>query len=368
MNTKIYFDEAGNSGDNLLDKEQPIYVLSSHNFNEEETRRILGPLLLLNNREIHFYNLCKSKKYHKSIIEVLNNNLLDCTRVVMTAADKRFALWCNIVDKLVEPFYAGILNEDMNKGGQKLQLANILFGMQNKIDDKNLIEDFLQSFQNYYRERDLNKQEDYKNDFLVALGRIEMIEDEDVREFFGYISMCNTFGLWDSSGQKYSLDLSITEFNYSCKQWGKILQEKFNVFHDNSKQIDHWKEYIYFLSDERISETVVGYGDRKHIYPLKIQKLELIDSKTSIEIQLADLFASSLSYYLRKRKKGIEEPFLDELAETRFFKLKCFMQIGAGLNMDSEKFAKEMLEIGVDGVDFIVEQEQKYLKNNSQEE
>ena len=59
---------------------------------------------------------------------------------------------------------------------------------------------------------------------------------------------------------------------------------------------------------------------------------------------------------------GINEPFLKELAETRFFKLKCFMQIGTGLNLDSEKFAKEMQDVGVDGVDFIVEQEQKYLR------
>jgi hypothetical protein len=362
MNTKVFFDEAGNSGDNLLDKDQPVYVLASHNFNEDETRLILAPLLSLKNGEIHFYKLCKSSKNYKKIIDALNNELLDCSRIVMTTIDKRFALWCNIVDKLVEPFYAEVLNEDMNKGGRKLQLANILYWMQNKIEDKELIEDFLQSFQNYYREKDLKKQEDYKNDFLVALGRIEMIEDEDVREFFGYISMCNAFDLWDRPGQKYSLDFSISEFNYSCNRWGEILQEKFNVYHDNSKQIEHWKEYIKFMADERIPETVVGYGDRKHVYPLKIDRLELVDSKESIEIQLADLFASSLSYYLRKMYNGINEPFLKELAETRFFKLKCFMQIGTGLNLDSEKFAKEMQDVGVDGVDFIVEQEQKYLR------
>lgn len=167
MNTKVFFDEAGNSGDNLLDKDQPVYVLASHNFNEDETRLILAPLLSLKNGEIHFYKLCKSSKNYKKIIDALNNELLDCSRIVMTTIDKRFALWCNIVDKLVEPFYAEVLNEDMNKGGRKLQLANILYWMQNKIEDKELIEDFLQSFQNYYREKDLKKQEDYKMIFLL---------------------------------------------------------------------------------------------------------------------------------------------------------------------------------------------------------
>lgn len=362
MNKKVYFDEAGNSGDNLLDKDQPIYVLASHNFNREETEQILTPILSLSTEEIHFYKLRKSKKYYSVIIEVLNNELLDYSRIVMTAAHKRFALWCNIVDKLVEPLYANILKEDMNKGGRKLQLANILYWLQHKIKDKELIEDFLQSFQNYYREKDFEKQEDYKDDLLIALGRIEMIEDEDVKEFFGYISMCNTFNLWDTPGQKYSLDFSISEFNYSCYRWGEILQEKFNVYHDNSKQIEHWKEYISFIADERIPETVVGYGDRKHSYPLKINNLELVDSKIHLEVQLADLFASSLSYYFRKTLDGTEEPFLKELAETRFFKLECFKQIGYGLNLDAEKFAKEMQDVGVDGVNFIVEQGQKYFK------
>ena len=362
MSTKIFFDEAGNSGDNLLDKDQPIYVLASHNFNEKEARQILAPLITQKEGEIHFSKIYKYRKYHKGIIEVLNNELLDCSRIVMATTDKRFALWCNIVDKLVEPFYAEVLNEDMNKGGRKLQLANILYSLQNRIEDKELIEEFLLSFQSYYREKDLDKRNGFKEDFLIALGRIEMIEDEYVQEFFGYISMCNVFNLWDKPGHKYLLDLSVSEFNYSCNRWGEILEQKFDVYHDNSKQIEYWTEWITFTTDERIPETVVGYGNRKHVYPLKIRKLELVDSKNSIEIQLADLFASSTSYYLRKTTNKANEQFIKELAETRFFKLQCFMQIGPELNLDLEKFAEEMQEDGVDAVDFITEQSHKYFK------
>lgn len=262
MNTKVYFDEAGNSGDNLLDEDQPVHVLASHNFNEAETKEILAPLLAQKGDEIHFYKLCRRKRKRGTIIEVLNNELLDCSRVVITAGHKRFALWCNIVDKLVEPFYAYILKEDMNKGGQKLQFANLLYLLQDRIEDKELIEDFLKSFQNYYREKNTNKRDDYKEDFLIALRRIEMIEDEGVKLFFGYISMSHMFGLWDEPELKYSLDFTLSQFNYSCNRWGEILNQKFNVYHDNSKQIEYWDDYIKFMSDGRIPETLVGYGDR----------------------------------------------------------------------------------------------------------
>lgn len=52
----IYFDEAGNSGQNLLDKNQPIYVLVSHNFSIEEAEAILKPLET-NSSEIYFKNI-----------------------------------------------------------------------------------------------------------------------------------------------------------------------------------------------------------------------------------------------------------------------------------------------------------------------
>jgi len=48
----IYFDEAGYSGGNLLDKDQPVYLLLSHNYTETETKTMLEPLLALSNAGI----------------------------------------------------------------------------------------------------------------------------------------------------------------------------------------------------------------------------------------------------------------------------------------------------------------------------
>ena len=73
---KIYFDEAGNSGQNLLDADQPIYVLVSHNFSIEESESILAPLKT-HSAEIHFRRLKKYPKYQKPIEEILNNPLIN---------------------------------------------------------------------------------------------------------------------------------------------------------------------------------------------------------------------------------------------------------------------------------------------------
>ena len=41
---KVYFDEAGNSGQNLLDINQPIFAIASINFTIEETKDILSSI------------------------------------------------------------------------------------------------------------------------------------------------------------------------------------------------------------------------------------------------------------------------------------------------------------------------------------
>lgn len=66
----IYFDEAGNSGQNLLDSEQLIYVLVSHNYSIQEAESILSPLKTDSN-EIHFSIIKKYPKYHEPINEIL---------------------------------------------------------------------------------------------------------------------------------------------------------------------------------------------------------------------------------------------------------------------------------------------------------
>lgn len=41
---KLYFDESGNSGKNLLDNNQPVFVIAYHNFTNTEAREILSPI------------------------------------------------------------------------------------------------------------------------------------------------------------------------------------------------------------------------------------------------------------------------------------------------------------------------------------
>ena len=121
----IYFDEAGNSGQNLLDVNQPIYVLVSHNFSIEEAEAILSPLKT-NSSEIHFKNLKKYPKYQKPIEEILNNPLINYDRIKIAYYNKKYALCAHLVDQLVETTFYN-LGLEYYEGGLNILYAQSLF-------------------------------------------------------------------------------------------------------------------------------------------------------------------------------------------------------------------------------------------------
>lgn len=71
---KIYFDEAGNTGADLLNKDQNIFILCSNSYTKEETEEFIK--LFKNKSELHFVKLKKSEEGRKSIINFLNHPLI----------------------------------------------------------------------------------------------------------------------------------------------------------------------------------------------------------------------------------------------------------------------------------------------------
>ena len=56
---RIYFDESGNTGPDLLNKEQPLYILCSTDLDEEKSKELLAKYFP-NKNEVHFNSF---KKY-----------------------------------------------------------------------------------------------------------------------------------------------------------------------------------------------------------------------------------------------------------------------------------------------------------------
>lgn len=289
----IFFDEAGNTGPNLLDITQPTYLLLSHNYSEEEVNEILAPLIEISKaKELHFKQLRRYAKSRNAIIQCINHPLIQKNRVFQYVAHKEFMIVIHIVDQLIEHvlYKKGI---DIYKGGLNISTANIIYIMGKNVWDKNLFKDMCSKFVLWVRTNDENTGVEF---YLSVQKLYDSLKTNKDRQLVSLIleslPLVNEIR---ASFSKYTLDATLSCFNSHCHYWAGIYNQPFDVVVDDSKQIEYWEDMIKFLTDN-LPEQEVGYGSRKHKYPLLIKSLKMQSSATSLPIQLSDIFGSALNY------------------------------------------------------------------------
>lgn len=344
----IYFDEAGNSGDNLLDSSQPIFTLLSHNFGEEEAELLLNSIRRTSNaKELHFKNLRKYPKTQNAIIECINHELIMPDRVYYFTSLKKFIIVAHIVDQLIEL----VLHEggiDIYKGGTNLSTANILYLMGNNVWDKGAFNKMCSTFVDWFRTNTDAKGDLFYDSVKELYKKVRGRED---KMLVGLILLSEKFRpILKESISKFTLDSTLSCFVAHCNNWAEKYKEPFDVVFDNSKQISYWQEFIQFLTD-KLPTQEVGFGSRKHKYPLLIKSMKLVDSSTYNQIQLADILASSLNYAYTNRLHGIINPFTEQILSS---KLSAVSGNSMWPTTDVTPEALDMTdESGVNALDFI---------------
>lgn len=312
----IYFDESGNSGDNLLDKQQPVFTLLSHNYNESEARAILHPLLSLSkSEEVHFKDIHDRSNYFKAIISCLNHELIVPERIYVFPVLKDYLIVVQIVEYLIEPvLHRGKIN--LLKEGRNIGMANIIYMMGKNGWDKDLFQTMCSNFIKWGRKK-IPSTEFYQS----ARALFNSIKNDLVPELVGLIieseriqnSVSKIF-------EKYAFDPTFPVFVSHCCHWGDKLNDKFDIGLDTSKPINYWRGMIDFLCN--LPEAEVGYGRRKHVYPLPIGTITTYDSKDSVPVQLSDLLVSAYNYMLTKKYLNLNTPLLELLTKSKLVTLR----------------------------------------------
>lgn len=344
----IYFDESGNSGTNLLDKEQPIFLLFSHDYTLEQATEILRPLLEVSKAiELHFKNLKKWPKSQKALLECLNHEMINESSIYHYFAHKEFMVVIQIVDQLIETvlYSNGI---DIYKGGRNISMANLIYIMGKNVWDRDLFEKMCRDFVAWFRSNDIQKSEVFY-DTVAQLAAT--LSNEEEKMLIRLIAMSRLErSVIQDSWTKYTLDATLSCFIDHCQFWAKKYGKPFDIVFDNSKQIDYWTDMIKFMTDSLPTQEV-GYGSRKHKYPLLINNLSLQDSAQSIPIQLADVLGSALNYARTSKLKGNFDPFAEEILSSRLGKCR-FNLMWPSTEMTPEELDMED-ESGTNPLDFL---------------
>jgi hypothetical protein len=346
----IFFDEAGNSGSNLLDKDQPTYLLLSHNYTEDEAKDILAPLFSISKaKELHFKQLKKYSKSRKAVIDCLNHPLIQKERVFQYVAHKEFMIVIQIVDQLIEHVYYknGI---DIYKGGLNISTANILYIMGKNVWDKELFNGMCTKFVAFMRLKESNACVEFYQSVHNLYNSLKHKRDKQlVSVILQSMPLLNE--ILPAVG-KYTLDATLSCFNSHCHFWASIYNKPFDVVVDNSKQIEYWEDMISFLTNS-LPEAEVGFGSRKHKYPLLINSLTMQSSISSLQIQLADVLGSSLNYFYGKLALGLLDPFATDIENSRILQTSRSV-MWPGKEMTPEEL--DMVdETGTNPLDFLAD-------------
>lgn len=313
--TTIYFDESGNTGQDMLNKEQKVFVLASVNYNDKELEEIKEVFEMSD--EVHFKNLKNSSTGRKKIISFLNHKLIQEEHIIFYVAHKEFNVCGQITDLLIETvmFENGF---DLYRHGKNIAYANWIYYFGNFFWDKTLYQDLIEKFVNMVRVKNVEAVNSF---YIIASKLLDSVKEKSVVKPIvdseRYITKIM------ESIDKYSIDVTFSTFLVLCDKWYKKSKNKIDVKMDTSKQIEHYKHYIDHTEKiAKMSPEVIeiGYDIRKITFPPQINSLEMVDSKNEFGVQCADLIASAISF-MYNNENGKFAKFSKEIQESKLLQL-----------------------------------------------
>jgi Protein of unknown function (DUF3800) len=288
--SELYCDEAGNSGQNLLDPEQPIFVLASTDLGRSEASDLLDIVRSSQGGEPKFKTLKKTPDGIRRLARLFTDPRLNKTRIATTAFHKRYMVVTKMVDLISETIVHG-MGEDLYKRGANIALSNMLYYCMPAFCGGDNTDRFLSTFVEMMRFRT----DQHVNDFYAAgQAMLSASTNEDFRQDLHMFT-----------------DPAIPSLFQHIAVWGVRKADRFRVIHDRSKPVlasqRQFEEMMAFGNEPSV---MLGYDRRKFKFPLRAVSLEQGDSQQHPQLQIADLCAGALAHFLKARDAGQ----LDDLA------------------------------------------------------
>ena len=292
--TTIAFDESGNTGADLLSQKQPIFVLASVNYSEDEASMLIQKVLTRQTKEAKFSRIKKSISGKNRLLAFLESSEFTHKRVKLSFFHKRYMVVSKIVDILIETLMHrdGI---DLYKDGANIATANMHYYCMPAFCGKHCTQHFYEAFIDMVRNYNYQSM---KRFFKYAWLLFENSKNKDYRYSLAPILACES--IIDeilASEDSSSLDPAIPAFFEHCAKWGEQLGHDFDIIHDKSKPISKEKDILELYMSKNEPSVTIGYDRRKFLFPLLANGIAFGDSFMDARLQIADLLASTAGYW-----------------------------------------------------------------------
>lgn len=302
--TIIYCDEAGNTGANLLDPDQPFFVLASNDFTSGEADALLDHVRSGQGGEPKFSVLRRRPEGVARVIRLLSDPRLNQERVRIDVFHKRYMVVSKMVDLVAETLIHKVGGDLYDRGGN-IAMSNVLYYCMPTFCGEELTDAFIHAFVELIRHGAATHKDKF---YAVGQEMLLASKSESFKKDLMFFTEPDLFDSWYLDFDWSALDPAIPALFHQIVVWGKRKGDRFDVLHDRSKPILASQETFEMMMAGAGEESkTIGTDRRKIIFPLRARSLSQGDSVDHPQLQLADLCAGAINHFYKCHLSGLPD-------------------------------------------------------------
>ncbi|WP_324698521.1 DUF3800 domain-containing protein [Novosphingobium sp. RL4] len=313
--TTIFLDESGYTGDDLLNPEQPFFVVASSVIGDAEAAELLRRCFpRYQGAEFKFSNIWKRAGHRDGLRTLAREIPMLQDQVYLWIIDKRFCLLTKMLDYLIEPmvYDAG---RDFYAGGYAQRFMNSAHRDILRYGSDELYSSSVTAWDTFARAPAMATIEPLR----ALLDEVSGTASSPLRDLY----RAARTGLDDflASNERLedfsdSSEIQLTSVFSSVIWWRQHRPEDFDLVHDESsnflRQRDMWGT---MLRDDFVSPPMPQGNGTLVEFPLRVRSTVSASSHASPAIQLCDVLAGLGAKFAPALQGRESDPFLLELIE-----------------------------------------------------
>lgn len=310
----LYFDESGFTGYNLLDENQPVFVIASADIEPCVSKNILQTAFpSYQGSEFKFSNIWRSG--NKAGLPTFSRELEASTgNAFVWMIDKRFAVLTKIVDFLIEPTITKS-GYDFYADGFCWKYTNYIhFGI-TQLGEPELYPSLIRVYQNFSRAPSRSNLVNLQ----TQLGIMASSVNEELKVFFEQMSVgAERFEQYSNLERfRGSDELYVTSMIAAIGHWRQRHTEDFLVVHDASAHFFRHRDLWERITNNSVPTQLHPLGDGSFVeFPLRVASTTAIDSEANYSIQLCDILAGLAARHFDSRLESEDRELLSRTIEA----------------------------------------------------
>ncbi len=308
----VAFDESGNSGQNLVDPAQPVFVLAAVGLQPGRAAELVVGIGE-DGKEAKFSELRSSVEGREAVLRLIGDPVINPRTARLSVVDKPWMLAAKFIDVLVEPYFAE-RRRNIYAGGMHLAMTQRLYEAVAEATGADRWIELQRAFIEAMRRPTQPRRERFNRALRDARAACD--DDSIAVLLDAVLAQDDAIGDVSAETVKHQLDPAPTALVEQLNFWSDVLGPH-RVVHDEAGAIRDWQAHIERLSDPAVEPAEIDFGHTTAHYPLQTRVIELGASDQHPAIQVADVIAgAAVALTLTEVGARPRDEFAESLAES----------------------------------------------------